>query len=185
MHRHHVIATSRGGTDDYTELLDPYTHCYEHALDYLLFDNAPRFDFRHEAWALLPQDLREKVLEKAETDGKLFNFLTDEGRSKGGRTQGRRCAEQKIGVCGRSSEQMTAHGKKGGKLGGKTQGKRNAENKTGFCNPDVQSKNGKALNAKRVQCTVTGYISTPGGLSRYQQSRNIDHTNPNNRKPLQ
>jgi hypothetical protein len=184
MHKHHTIAKSRGGSDDHIVTVDPYTHCYEHALDYLLFDNAPRFDFRHEAWALLPQDLREKVREKAETDGKLFNFLTDEGRTKGGRTQGRRCAEQKIGVCGRSSEQMSADGRKGGKLGGKTQGRRNAINKTGFCNPEVQSQNAIKLNSKKVQCTLTGHISTPGGLSRYQQSRGIDHTNPNNRKAI-
>ena len=184
MHRHHPIAKSRGGTNDYTELLDPYTHCYGHALDFVLFEKAPRFDFRHEAWPLLPPDLRNAVLKEAKRRGKENNPLTEVGRVKGGLTRGKQCAEQNLGVCGRTPEQMTADGKEGGKLGGKVQGKRNAENKTGFCNPEVQSKNAKKLNAKRVQCTVTGHISTPGGLSRYQQSRNIDHTNPNNRKTL-
>ena len=184
MHKHHPVARSRGGNDSYTVTVDPYQHCYDHAIDFLLFDNSPRFDFRHEAWGLLPEDLREKVLEKARILGKEHNHLTDEGRRKGGYTRGVQCAEQNLGVCGRTPEQMTEDGKKGGKLGGKVQGKRNAENKTGFCNPEVQSRNAKKLNSKRVQCTKTGHISTPGGLSRYQQSRGIDHTNPNNRKEL-
>ena len=185
MHKHHPIAKSRGGDDSYTVDIDPYTHCYEHAIDFLLFDNAPRFDFRHEAWPLLPEDLREKVLERVREIGKVKNYLTHEGRVKGGKTQGNNCARDKTGLCGRSPEKMTEDGKKGGKKGGKTQGRRNAENKTGFCNPEVQSRNARNLNRMRVQCTLTGYISTPGGLSRYQQSRGIDHTNPLNRKAVQ
>jgi hypothetical protein len=183
-HIHHPVARSRGGDNFYTEVVDPYDHCYNHAIDYLLFDNAPRFDFRHEAWTLLPEDLREKVLEKAREDGKKQNFLTPEGRSRGGRTRGQQCIDQKEGVLGRSPEQMTADGRKGGKLGGKTQGQKNAEKKTGFCNPEVQSRNARMLNSKRVQCTQTGHISTPGGLARYQQSRGIDHTNPANWKAI-
>ena len=63
-HVHHKIPRSRGGTDDEWNLVevDPYTHAYEHALDYVLFDHAPQFDFRHEAWPLLPEDLKEAVL---------------------------------------------------------------------------------------------------------------------------
>jgi hypothetical protein len=64
MHIHHPVARSRGGTDDYTELKEPYAHAYDHALDFVLFDSAPQFDFRHEAWPLLPKDLQEVVLEK-------------------------------------------------------------------------------------------------------------------------
>jgi hypothetical protein len=184
MHTHHPIARSRGGTDNYVENVDPYTHCFNHAVDWLLFDNAPRFDFRHEAWPLMPEDLREAVLNKARQDGKIKNYLTVEGRVRGGETRGRQCATEGIGICGRTVEKMTADGKKGGAKGGKTQGKRNAENKTGFCNPEVQSRNATLLNSKKVQCTKTGHISTPGGLSRYQQSRGIDHTNPNNRKAI-
>jgi hypothetical protein len=184
MHKHHPIARSRGGSDNYVENVDPYLHCFNHAVDWLLFDNAPRFDFRHEAWSLMPDDLKEAVINKAREEGKIKHFLTDEGRVKGGETRGRQCATEKTGVCGRSAEKMTIDGKRGGAKGGKTQGKRNAENKTGFCNPEVQSKNANLLNSKKVQCTKTGHISTPGGLSRYQQSRGIDHTNPQNRKAL-
>jgi len=36
-HVHHKIARSRGGTDDEWNLVevDPYTHAYEHALDFV------------------------------------------------------------------------------------------------------------------------------------------------------
>jgi len=112
MHKHHPIAKSRGGDDSYTVDIDPYTHCYEHAIDFLLFDNAPRFDFRHEAWPLLPEDLREKVLERAREIGKVKNYLTHKGRVKGGKTQGNNCARDKTGLCGRSPEKMTEDGKK-------------------------------------------------------------------------
>ena len=65
-HTHHKIAKSRGGTDDEWNLveMDPYTHAYEHALDFVLFEHAPHFDFRHQAWPLLPVDLQEAVLSR-------------------------------------------------------------------------------------------------------------------------
>lgn len=65
-HVHHKIARSRGGTDDEWNLVewDSYTHAYEHALDFVLFENAPHFDFRQEAWPLLPVDLQEAVLKR-------------------------------------------------------------------------------------------------------------------------
>ncbi len=62
-HIHHAIPRSRGGTDESWNLveLDPYTHAYEHALDFVLFDHAPMFDFRQQGWKLLPEDLQEVV----------------------------------------------------------------------------------------------------------------------------
>ena len=65
-HQHHKIPRSRGGTDDDWNLveMDPYTHAYEHALDFVLFEHAPHFDFRQEAWPLLPFDLQEAVLKR-------------------------------------------------------------------------------------------------------------------------
>ena len=65
-HTHHKIARSRGGTDDEWNLveMDPYTHAYEHALDFVLFESAPYFDCRHEGWKLLPNDLQIAVREE-------------------------------------------------------------------------------------------------------------------------
>jgi hypothetical protein len=64
-HIHHKIPRSRGGTDDEWNLveMDPYTHAYEHALDFVLFDNAPMFDFRQQGWILLPEALKKVVRE--------------------------------------------------------------------------------------------------------------------------
>lgn len=57
---HHKIARSRGGSDDDWNLTewDEYTHAYEHALDFVLFPQAPSFDFRMPGWPLLPEELR-------------------------------------------------------------------------------------------------------------------------------
>jgi len=183
-HIHHIQFKSRGGSDDSFNLceMDFIEHCELHALDFI--NGGAWFDFRHEGWAYLNPDLRNRVLEEAKRRGKEKNFLTDEGRRQGGITRGEQCVAQREGVCGQSLEKMQENGRKGGVKGGKTQGKKNAENKTGFCNPEVQSKNANLLNSKRVQCTKTGHISTPGGLSRYQQGKGIDHTNPNNRRTV-
>jgi hypothetical protein len=66
VHIHHKIPKSRGGTDEEWNLveMDPYAHAYEHALDFVLFEHAPHFDFRHEAWPLLPGGLQEAVLNR-------------------------------------------------------------------------------------------------------------------------
>jgi hypothetical protein len=65
-HRHHIVPASKGGPDEEWNFvsLSPYDHAYEHALDFVLFDNAPHFDFRHQAWPLLPADLQEAVLSR-------------------------------------------------------------------------------------------------------------------------
>jgi hypothetical protein len=63
---HHSIARSRGGTDEEWNLcsLSPYDHAEQHAIDFVLFDNAPWFDCRMSGWELLPDLLREAVLQK-------------------------------------------------------------------------------------------------------------------------
>lgn len=83
IHKHHSIPRSRGGTDECWNLVevDPYTHAYEHALDFVLFEHSPRFDFRHEAWPLLPEDLRKAVL--LETSLRMKDRkVSDETREK-------------------------------------------------------------------------------------------------------
>jgi hypothetical protein len=66
-----------------------------------------------------------------------------------GKINGKKTYEMGIGVHGRSKEQMIEDGKKGA----------------------------KSTNSQRWQCTVTGYISTPAPLSRYQRARDIDTSN--------
>ena len=70
------------------------------------------------------------------------------------------------------------------KKGGKTQGNLNKQNKTGFfvLSIDQLSKNGKVggkiggktTSSQKWMCTITGYITTPGPLTKYQKKRNID-----------
>jgi hypothetical protein len=80
---------------------------------------------------------------------------------------GKKAAELKVGVHGRSTEQMVADGRKSAAI--------NKANGTGaFYDPKVQSANSKITNSQRWQCSVTGHISSPGPLSRYQKARGID-----------
>ncbi len=66
MHLHHIIARSRGGTDDYVEWKSEYEHAYDHALDLVLFPEiAPMVDFRQPGWKLLPKDLQQACLKAA------------------------------------------------------------------------------------------------------------------------
>ena len=80
--------------------------------------------------------------------------LTPEQRSEnskisgkiGGKIQGNINRELKIGVCGRSKEQMSIDARKGGTI----------------------------TNKQKWVCLETGHISTPGPLTLYQKARGID-----------
>ena len=120
----------------------------------------------------------------------LFEQLKSHFNSWHGKKAGAQHAKNKTGVCGRSVEQMTVDGKKGGKISGK----KSAELKTGFHAPGIASKGGKKAaelgvgvhapgmqsagakktSAQQWQCLVTGHISSPGPLARYQKKRGID-----------
>ena len=81
--------------------------------------------------------------------------------------RGKKSAELKLGIHGRSAEQMTAGGKKAVVI--------NQANGTGaFFDPKIQSANGKATSAQRWQCLITGHICNAGPLARYQKKRGID-----------
>jgi hypothetical protein len=101
------------------------------------------------------------------------------GGKKGGKIGGRTTYENGIGIHRMSSEEKSIACRKGGKI----VGKRHKENGTGFfkLTPEQRSEIGKKsikiTNAQRWQCTVTGYVSTPAGLTRYQTVRGIDTSN--------
>jgi general stress protein YciG len=82
----------------------------------------------------------------------LFNMSPEEktqARKRGVQTQ----IEKKIGIFNLTTEERIQNGKKFGKRGAKTQ------------------------HAQRWECTETGFISTPCGLSSYQKARGIDTSN--------
>ena len=64
LHKHHIVYRSQGGSDDISNLaiLLPYDHALLHALDFL--EGGASFDFRHEAWPLLPDELKVKLREE-------------------------------------------------------------------------------------------------------------------------
>lgn len=79
MHKHHIVPRSRGGPDkewNFVEV-DPYTHAYEHALDFILFEHAPYFDCRHESWKDLPASLQLAVREE-QSKRKKKEYLKDD-----------------------------------------------------------------------------------------------------------
>ena len=104
MHKHHIVARSRGGGEDEWNLIElsPYDHAYEHALDFVLFEHAPRFDFRHEAWGLLPEKLRSAVLEK--TSEKMIGANNQIfGTTRPERTRAKISATRKLRGCGKGN----------------------------------------------------------------------------------
>jgi hypothetical protein len=119
-HKHHSIPKSRGGTDEDWNLveLDPYTHAYEHALDFVLFEHSPRFDFRHEAWPLLPESLKEAV--RRELSARMSDRVVSEetrtkiSRSKLGKepaNKGKKMPEEFGRRISQSKREKTAHNK--------------------------------------------------------------------------
>lgn len=58
---------------------------------------------------------------------------------------------------------------KAGRAGGKVSGSKRSREEMGR----IGVLGGQALASQRWQCTVTGYVSTPAGLSNYQKKRGI------------
>lgn len=131
-HKHHIVYKSRGGSDDPSNIaiLSPYDHALLHALDFL--EGGPLFDYRHEAWGLLPTDIREKVRREQSQRMTLNNpshkpevreKLLENARknydqlcanlSKGRETQ----CQKKVGVYAIPLEQRVENGRKGGLKG--------------------------------------------------------------------
>lgn len=98
------------------------------------------------------------------------------------REAGIRTYELKLGLFGLTTEQRRENGKKAGKASGG--GKSNRENKTGFCgrSKEKMSEDGrkagkigsKITNSQKWKCIETGFISTSGPLTIYQNKRKIN-----------
>ena len=92
-----------------------------------------------------------------ETHRKLgigFIGMTFEQRSHNGKKGGETNKENKTGIFSMSFKDLSNAGKKGGKIGG--------------------VKGAKKQHKQKWKCLVTGFISTPCGLSSYQKARGID-----------
>lgn len=84
---------------------------------------------------------------------------------------GEYCRDNKIGFYALTKEQRIEHSKKlyaEGKGIASISKERRSE---------ISKSTAAVVNAQQWQCTITKHISSPGGLSRYQQKRNIDTKN--------
>lgn len=80
--------------------------------------------------------------------------MTFEKRSRNGKKGGKTNKENKTGIFSMTTEDLSTAGKKGGKIGG--------------------IKGAKKQHKQKWKCLVTGFVSTPCGLSSYQKARGID-----------
>jgi hypothetical protein len=76
---------------------------------------------------------------------------------KGGDKGGPAAQRMGVGIHGRSAQQWSEDSRKGGSVGGRV--------------------GGRTTGRMRFRCTVTGHVSTPGGLAVWQRARGIDPCN--------
>jgi hypothetical protein len=124
--------------------------------------------------------------------------ITLEKRKEIGRKNGKKLKELGLGIHGLSKEQMTENGKVGGKIGGKisvelglgafgrSPEKVREDSKKGAkkakelgvgiyaLTKEQRSETAKNTNSQRWMCTETGFVSSPGALTKYQRKRGID-----------
>ena len=106
-------------------------------------------------------------------------ILRKSGR-KGGKIGGKK--GYMSGIAKLTAEQRSENSKRSGKIGGKVQGEINKKLKLGVCGRSKEQmsidakKGGLKTNTQKWICLETGYISTPGPLTLYQNHRGIDIT---------
>ena len=109
-----------------------------------------KFSLKHQKEAAKKSGLSHKQ------NGTGFFKLTKKERSelskKCGRMGGNRTKELGVGIFSLTPEERSQNSKKSGKIASRT------------------------TNAQKWMCLETGHISTPGGLSRFQNKRGIDTT---------
>jgi len=166
---HHKTPRCRGGTDDPGNLIDLtlLDHGYEHARMFLA--GGIQFDFRNPFW---------KVLQEEDPDLADQVMLEHKRRvSKLGKRQGAINASsghmQKV----QKKSDCSAAGKKGGLT--------TLSRSVGIHDPKYLGVGGRLggklgssnTNSQTWRCTITGFESKPGPLTRYQTSRGIDPAN--------
>jgi hypothetical protein len=174
-HKHHSIPKSRGGVDEDWNLVevDPYDHAYQHALDFVLFNHAPIFDCRHDAWPLLPEDLREAV--RRELSARMTNrVIAEETKKKLSEANlGKKASpetKQKMSASRKGKKASASHRESIKKaLMGHLVSDRCRETARVTC-----QENFRDTNLLRFKCLVTGKITTAGPLTGYQKARGID-----------
>jgi ribosomal protein L37AE/L43A len=83
----------------------------------------------------------------------------------------KKCKELGVGIFSLTKEQLSNYGRKVGEL--------HKKNGTGVCgfSKEQRQENVKRTNSQIWECTVTGYRTTSGPLTKYQNKRGIDISN--------
>jgi hypothetical protein len=154
MQIHHIVPRSRGGTNNPENLvkLTLYEHAEAHALDYV--SGGIEFDTRNPFWLVLQAEnpeLAQKVLEEK------------------ARRMGEKMKKANTGVpkSPEHREKLRQHLVKNCLNG--FLGKEHSE--------ATKLRMSNTMRANRFRCTVTGFETTPGALTRYQKARGIDPSN--------
>ena len=103
--------------------------------------------------------------------GRTKEQKIEDGR-KGGLVGGKLSRELGVGIYGRTKEQKIEDGKKGGSISGK----KNYENGIGLASITKEERKEivAKTNSQKWMCLETGYITTSGPLTAYQNARGID-----------
>ena len=94
-----------------------------------------------------------------------------ENSKKGGKISGQKSYEQKLGIHALTTEERRKLGKQKYERGTGIHGRTKEEMS------EHSRKTVKITNAQVWECTITGYRSTPGPLTKYQKARGIDTSN--------
>ena len=128
----------------------------------------------------LPKEKRsetgKKSAQKAKDNKTGIFALTKEQLRENSKKGIKKMKENNLGIFGITEEEKRKNSIKGGSIGGKIGGRKNRENNLGIFSltKEQRSENSKKMLSQKWQCTETGYISNPSGLSVYQNRRGID-----------
>lgn len=159
IHKHHIIPTHRGGSDDPSNIvsLSPTQHSMWHWAEYFLWGiewdriaakGLAGIASQEETVHALLKEAASKGGKKAAGLGKTgFQTQSLEQKSKAGKKGGKHNKENNVGYCGFSYDDRVTYGKQGGLISGQT----HFENKTGIFSESAQI---KMLNAVRKKVIV-------------------------------
>jgi hypothetical protein len=124
-------------------------------------------------------EIAKKSVQKAKKNKTGIFALTKEQLSENSKKGIKKMKENNLGIFGLTKEEKRKNSIKGGSIGGKIGGRKNRENNLGIFSltKEQRSENAKKILSQKWQCTETGYISNPSGLSLYQNRRGIDTSN--------
>lgn len=101
--------------------------------------------------------------------------LTKEEKIENGKKGGKTTYEKGVGAFARPKEKISEDSKRGGRTAYEKGVGCFARSKEEMSKDS--KKGGKTTGSQKWQCTITGYVSTPGALTRYQKARGIDPSN--------